>query len=179
MALCFWIQVASSYLVALTQKRKCTPASKPRDWGGGVDGLPVLLFLEISFFFVSLFNNLIYLFGCAGSSLLQGLFSSYLRVFFSWRCAGFSLRQLLLLGSVVSRTFGLQQLWYVGPVVAAPRLQSTGSVVVARGLSCPEASGIFPDQGWNQCLLNCKEDFQPLDHQGSPRILSVDSKLCN
>ena len=67
----------------------------------------------------------------------------------------------------------------VSPVVAAPRLQSTGSVVVARGLSCPEASGIFPDQGWNQCLLNCKADFQPLDHQGSPRILSVDSKLCN
>ena len=32
-ALCFWIQVASSYLVTLTQKRKCTPASKPRDRG--------------------------------------------------------------------------------------------------------------------------------------------------
>ena len=24
-----------------------------------------------------------------------------------------------------------------------------GSVVVARGLRCPEACGIFPDQGWN------------------------------
>ena len=169
MALCFWIQVASSYLVALTQKRKCTPASKPRDCGGGVDGLPILLFLEISFFFVSLFNNLIYLFGCAGSSLLQGLFSSYLRVFFSWWCAGFSLRQLLLLGSVVSRTFGLQQLWYVGPVVAAPRLQSTGSVVEVHGHNFPSTCGIFLDQGSNPCLLHWQVDSLPF-HEGSPEV---------
>ena len=157
MALCFWIQVASSYLVALTQKRKCTPASKPRDWGGGVDGLPILLFLEISFFFLSLFNNLIYLFGCAGSSLLQGLFSSYLRVFFSWWCAGFLLQQLLLLGSVVSRTSGLQQLWYVG------------SVVEVHGHNCPSTCGIFPDQGSNPCLLHWQADSLPF-HEGSPEV---------
>ena len=74
-----------------------------------MDGLPILLFLEISFF--SLLNNFIYLFGCTGSSLLQGLFSSYsnLRLLFSWRRAGFSLLRLLLLGRVVSRTFGRQQ----------------------------------------------------------------------
>ena len=52
------------------------------------------------------------IFGCVGSSL---------------RCAGFSLRRLLL-------------------------SQSTGSR--ARGLSCSEACGIFPDQGSNPCPLH-------------------------
>lgn len=33
-------------------------------------------------------------------------------------------------------------MWGVGSVVAAPRLQSTGSVLVAHGLSCFEAGGI-------------------------------------
>ena len=33
-------------------------------------------------------------------------------------------------------------------------LQSTGSVVVVRGLSCPEARGIFPGQGSNLCRLH-------------------------
>ena len=35
-------------------------------------------------------------------------------------------------------------------------------------LSCPEACGIFLDQGSNQCPLHCKVDSQPRDHQGSP-----------
>ena len=61
----------------------------------------------------------------------------------------------------------------VSSVAAAPRLQGAGSVVVTRGLSCPEASGIFPDQGSNQCLLNCKADFQPLDQQGSPESFQL------
>ena len=39
-------------------------------------------------------------------------------------------------------------------VTAARRLQTTGSVVVTHGLSCPTACGVFPDQGW--CLLHCK-----------------------
>ena len=34
-----------------------------------------------------------------------------------------------------------------GLIVEAPGLSSTGSGVVAQGLSCPEACGIFPDQG--------------------------------
>ena len=37
-------------------------------------------------------------------------------------------------------------------LVGAPRLWSTGSVVVAHGLSCSMACGIFPDQGLNPCL---------------------------
>ena len=37
---------------------------------------------------------------------------------------------------------GLQQLWHVGSVVVARRLQRAGSVVVAHGLSCSVACGI-------------------------------------
>ena len=45
------------------------------------------------------------------------------------------------------------------PVVLASltadlKLQSMGSVVVAHGLSCPEACGIFLDQGSNLCPLH-------------------------
>ena len=32
------------------------------------------------------------------------------------------------------------------------------SVVVERGLSCPTACGIFPDQGSNLCSLHCRAD---------------------
>ena len=45
---------------------------------------------------------------------------------------------------------------------------SAGSVVVARGLSCSAACGIFQDQGANWCPLHCKVDSEPLGHQGSP-----------
>ena len=39
-------------------------------------------------------------------------------------------------------------------VVAAPGLGSTGSVIVAHGLSCSAARGIFLNQGSNLCLLH-------------------------
>ena len=61
---------------------------------------------------------------------------------------------------------GLQQLWHVGSVVVAHRLQSIGSVIVAHGLSCSVACGIFPDQGSNPCPLHRQADSQPLRHQG-------------
>ena len=51
---------------------------------------------------------------------------------------GFSLRWLLLLQSTGSR--------------------SAGSVVVAHGLSCSAACGIFPDQGLNPCPLHWQAD---------------------
>ena len=38
-------------------------------------------------------------------------------------------------------------------------------------LSCSAACGIFPDQGWNTCLLHWQADSLPLDHQGSPSLL--------
>ena len=47
-----------------------------------------------------------------------------------------------------------------GPlVVAAHGLESTGSVVMAQGLSCSMASGIFLDQGLNPCLSHQQADF--------------------
>ena len=60
----------------------------------------------------------------------------------------------------------------MGPVVAAHGLSSTGSVVVAHGLGCPEARGIFPNQESNQCPLLSQEVSLPLSHQGSPATLN-------
>ena len=66
----------------------------------------------------------------------------------SSRCVGLSLSRPLLLRSTGSRR--------------------AGSVVVAHGLSCSTACGIFPDQGSNPCPLHWQADSQPLCHQGSP-----------
>ena len=50
-------------------------------------------------------------------------------------------------------------------------LWGTGaSVVVAHGLSCLTACGIFPDQGLNPGPLHWQAGSQPLDHQGSLSI---------
>ena len=65
----------------------------------------------------------------------------------SSRCVGLSLSRPLLLWSTGSRR--------------------TGSVIVAHGLSCSAACGIFPDQGSNPCPLHWQADSQPLRHQGS------------
>ena len=73
----------------------------------------------------------------------------------SSRCAGFSLSQPLLLRSTGSRC--------------------AGSVVVAHGLSCSAACGIFPDQGSNPCSLHWQADSQPLLHQGSPSLWYLSS----
>ena len=48
---------------------------------------------------------------------------------------------------------GLQQLWHTGPAVAAPGLQSTGSVVLVNGPSCFTTCGILLDEGSNPCAL--------------------------
>ena len=50
----------------------------------------------------------------------------------------------------------------MGSVAAAPRLQSTGSVVVVRDLSGSMACRIFPDQASNPCLLHRLEASLPL-----------------
>ena len=64
----------------------------------------------------------------------------------SLRCVGFSSRWLLLLWSMGSRCTGFSScgLWT--------------SPVVAHGLSCSTACGIFPDQGSNPCPLNWQAD---------------------
>ena len=46
----------------------------------------------------------------------------------------------------------------VAPPAAERRLQSAGSVVGARGLCCPEACGVFPDQGSNPHPLHGQAD---------------------
>ena len=50
-----------------------------------------------------------------------------------------------------------------------PRLESTGLVVEAHGLSCSSAWGIFLDQGWNTdgIRLHWQMDCLPLSHQRS------------
>ena len=53
-----------------------------------------------------------------------------------------------------------------------------GSVVVAHGLSCSAACGIFPDQGPNLCPLHWQADSQPLRHQGSPYSEFSDAQRC-
>ena len=46
----------------------------------------------------------------------------------------------------------------LGSVVAIPGPQSIGLTVVGHRLSCSEACGIFPDQGWNPCLVHWQVD---------------------
>ena len=60
----------------------------------------------------------------------------------------------------------------MGTVVAILRLLSTSSVVVAHGLSCSMACGIFPDQGLNPCLLHWQGNSLPLSPQGSPSCVN-------
>ena len=48
------------------------------------------------------------------------------------------------------------------------QLRCPGSVIVAHGLNCSMACGIFSDQGLNLCLLHWQADSLPLNHQGSP-----------
>ena len=52
--------------------------------------------------------------------------------------------------------------------VVAPGLESTGSAIVARGLSCFEACGVFSDQRWHLWLPHWQADSLPLSRQGSP-----------
>ena len=67
---------------------------------------------------------------------------------------------------------------HCGGLVAAPRLQSPGSIVVAHGLSCSTVCGIFPDQRLKSCLLHWQMDSLPLSHQGSPQHFDfIKSKL--
>ena len=118
-----------------------------RKWGFSL----VCLFLTYLFILYS---------GRGGSSLMQ---AGFLLVVASGRyslleCAGFLLQWLLLLQSMGSRVLGLQQLWCLG------------SKVVALGFGWSSACGILPDQELNQCPQHCKEDSQPLDHQGSLEV---------
>ena len=56
----------------------------------------------------------------------------------------------------------------VASLVVELGLQGAGSVVMAHGISCPMASGIFLGQGLNSCSPHWQVDSQPLDHEGRP-----------
>ena len=73
-----------------------------------------------------------------------------------------------LLQSMGSRAHELCYLWHTCSIVAAPRLQSTGSIVVVHQLSCSTSCGIFLDQGSNPCVLPWQTDSLPLSHQRRP-----------
>ena len=63
----------------------------------------------------------------------------------------------------------VQVLIVVASLVAEHGLLGTqASVVVAHGLSFPEAYEIFLDQRLSLCPLHWQADSQPLDHQESP-----------
>ena len=65
----------------------------------------------------------------------------------------------------------------MGPAVMA--IEHRLSSCSTRSLSCPEACGIFLDQGENPCLLHWQVDFYPLDHHGSPTLLSLSVVFSN
>ena len=124
-----------------------------------------------SFFF---FNNFIdwLVFDCAGPSLLCGIFSTYREQgllsscsVLASHCSSFSYCELQALGQV-------------GSVGMLPRLKRTGLVVVAYGLSCSAACGIFPDQGWNLCPLRWQADSLPLSHLGHLKTSSYCVPIC-
>ena len=97
----------------------------------------------------------------------------YLFIYF-WVCWVFvSVQGLSLVaesgGHSSSQCAGLSPSWPL--LLRSTGSRRTGSVVVAHGLSCSAACGIFPDQGSNPCPLHWQADSQPLRHQGSPMVL--------
>ena len=99
-------------------------------------------------------------------------FNSYLFIYF-WLCWVFvSVRGL----SLVEASGGHSSSQCAGLSLSRPLLlrstgsRRAGSVVVAHGLLCSAACGIFPDQRSNPCPLHWQADSQPLRHQGSPDL---------
>ena len=72
---------------------------------------------------------------------------------------GYSLIVLYRLPTAVASLTAEHGLWDTqASEVAAPGLQTTSSVVVTQGLSCPAACGIFSDHRSNWHPLRCKAD---------------------
>ena len=101
------------------------------------------------------------LFGCAGSLLLHGVFSScnkqgLFSVCSAWafNCRGFSLQ------SMGSR--------HVNSVVVAPGIQSTGSVVLAQGLSCLRSTWDLPGPEIKPTSLALADGFFTTEPPGKP-----------
>ena len=86
---------------------------------------------------------------------LLGWASLFLLVLGLHCCAGFS-------PVAVSRSYSR--------VAIHGLLIAVASLIVARGLSCSMACGIFRDQGSNPCPLHWQTDSLPLSHQASPGL---------
>ena len=98
--------------------------------------------------------------------------------FFLWLCWVFvSVRGL----SLVAASGGHSSSRCAGLPLSRPLLlrssRRAGSAVVAHGLSCSAACGIFPDQGLNPCPLHWQADSQPLRHQGSPFLCLLNKQI--
>ena len=92
-----------------------------------------------------------FIFSCAGSSLLQGLFSSCGK----WDLLSSCSAQASHCGG--SSRGGAWALGHTGSVAVACGLWGTSSTVAAHRLGCSMACRIFPDQGSNSCLLHWQE----------------------
>ena len=123
--------------------------------------------------FINIFILFIFIFGCIGCLLLHGVFSlvAVSRGYSMLRCAGFSLGG-----------FSCCRAWALGvwaSVLVAFRLSSCGlraldtsSVVVAHGLSCSAACGIFPR---TQTRVPCTDRRIP-NHCATREALTVSLK---
>ena len=69
--------------------------------------------------------------------------------------------------SLGAEDMGFSSFWYLGSAVVVLELQSTGLIIVGRGIICSAAYGIFPDLGLNLCVLHLLADSLPLSHQGN------------
>ena len=114
----------------------------------------------------------LFIFDCAVSSLLCGLFSSCSEQ----RLPLVALCMLLVAVASLAAEHCLQSA--ESSVVAAPRALRTGSVVVGYGLTCSLACGIFPDQGSNLCPLHwqvgslTESPGKPRDHSWRTSVMN-------
>ena len=96
------------------------------------------------------------------------IFYHFIYLFLSVLCLRCSARLLSAVASLaVEHEF--QQFWHVGSGV--PQVQSPASTVVAPGLSCSLACGIFLDQGLNLCLPHWQAGSFTTELPGKPQDL--------
>ena len=87
------------------------------------------------------------------------------------RRAGVTLVEVHRLLTAAAPLVGEHGLWGVSASVGvACKLESTGSVLTALGLSCSAACGIFLGEGSDPCPLHWQVDSQVLDHQESRNV---------
>ena len=90
--------------------------------------------------------------------------------------AGSSGYSLVVMCRLLDADPGLQGAW--ASVVGACGLKVAGSIVVAHGLSCPSACGIFPDPSSNLCPLHQQVYTLPLERQKNPEQNLFYFKIC-